>query len=707
MKPFAYKRFNVAELARETPAAAAPNQSGPGADHVRWWIIPASILLCCIQAGLTIIGDHVNHLSVVSTLIPVTSFAVLFLLVLLVNPMLAAAGRGGRIFQRLNRIELTCVFTALFATAGLATFGMAAHLVPLIAGPWNPEWNTPQSGWRESLTRAEAPLLNPKLYLSDAESVRLFREGLPIHAPPEDAPLAAAASYYRDVALAVPWSEWVGPLGFWLVFLFACMAVFYSLSFIVLRSWADREKLIFPLAQLPQEILPGDKDVGVLPRMLCARGFWLGFAVSGLVLSWNAAVGAGWILEEFAFPLGMRPGEVTTLLHGSALEGLIGGNTTPRVLVIFTAIGIAFLLPVQISFSTWFYFLVAQVMVLCAVWVGVAQNASDFPSDFFATPSFLTAQGGGALLVFAAISLFRALRGYLDLVKARQSSGFLHDMAPVLWFMGSAGVMLAWLLWTQVPLLWALVFILVFTLITTGMMRIVAETGIYYAQMNFGLFHLFHAFGIGKLAPGAMVAPLLPMYSIFLMDIKTFVAPNLLNSAKIQKDVGSGRRMFHCNMILCIILSSLFAIAFMIFLTYERGGQQMNNWFYNYMPLLVLNEAESLVSGSARPFSENAAWTLVGAGWLCLSLWIRQSLFWFPHPIGYILFFNPLMSAIWLSFFIGWLLKRLVVKYGGKSTFDRVKPICIGLIMGELMAIFVWMALGHMLGFSSGIDLNR
>ena len=92
----------------------------------------------------------------------------------------------------------------------------------------------------------------------------------------------------------------------------------------------------------------------------------------------------------------------------------------------------------------------------------------------------------------------------------------------------------------------------------------------------------------------------------------------------------------------------------------------------------------------------------------CSSFTVSTTLFWFPHPIGFIMLINPLMTQLWFSFFLGWLFKKITVKYGGKATFDRVRDVFIGLILGELMAIFFWGAMSLILGVKvSGITLNR
>jgi hypothetical protein len=69
---------------------------------------------------------------------------------------------------------------------------------------------------------------------------------------------------------------------------------------------------------------------------------------------------------------------------------------------------------------------------------------------------------------------------------------------------------------------------------------------------------------------------------------------------------------------------------------------------------------------------------------------------------------------MWLSFLLGWMFKKSAIRYGGKETFDRVRTLFIGLIIGELIAIFVWTAaslLSDVLPFvplfkPDGIDLN-
>jgi len=161
-----YRRVDLDKLEDTVSSGPRPLDDGDGSAiatdrRVRWSIIPFSIGLCILQAALTIGASHNNDLYMTSTLITVLGLAVLMLIVLILNPLFRLLFRGRRL-RPLNRGELTCVFASMLVTAGIATFGLADQLIPIVSSPWNPDWNTPQSGWSQTVL----PHLNPKVYLT-------------------------------------------------------------------------------------------------------------------------------------------------------------------------------------------------------------------------------------------------------------------------------------------------------------------------------------------------------------------------------------------------------------------------------------------------------------------------------------------------------------------------------------------------------------
>ena len=43
------------------------------------------------------------------------------------------------------------------------------------------------------------------------------------------------------------------------------------------------------------------------------------------------------------------------------------------------------------------------------------------------------------------------------------------------------------------------------------------------------------------------------------------------------------------------------------------------------------------------------------------------------------------MNLVWMPLLIAWILKTLVVKYGGHKTYQRGAPIFLGLILGQFV----------------------
>jgi len=404
----------------------------------------------------------------------------------------------------------------------------------------------------------------------------------------------------------------------------------------------------------------------------------------------------------------MSATDIRDILENGTFEGLTGGTFRLMFLVIFTAIGISFLLPLEVSFSVWFYFLVGKMIILVATWMGYGRTGADFPTDASWINNSVTAQASGGMLLFSAVSLYRCLKDYYLLSVGRPFAQRLKLGLPVIGLVVCIVVMMLWLNWNRLGFGWALLFIALLTLLTLGLMRVVAEGGIYWFQSHMSFFHTFRMFGLGKFLAPMFIVPLLLIYSVLFKDIKTFMAPNLLNAARMEGECTTGRAKFHINLWLCVAVSVVVALGFAIFLAHVRGAGQMHSWFYRSGPTIVVDAAKRAMSDKPAFDAAAVGWSGFGVAWVALSMFLRRSLFWFPHPIGYVMLISPTMAMLWFSFFLGWICKKIVVKYGGKKTFDAVRVIFLGLIFGELLATFVWPTVSLMFDFKAiGITLNR
>jgi uncharacterized protein DUF6784/uncharacterized protein DUF6785 len=105
----------------------------------------------------------------------------------------------------------------------------------------------------------------------------------------------------------------------------------------------------------------------------------------------------------------------------------------------------------------------------------------------------------------------------------------------------------------------------------------------------------------------------------------------------------------------------------------------------------------NLVDAMNNPTStDGAGLTAMGTGALvALALAALRSCFlWWPlHPIGYMAANSWGMHWNWGSFTLGWLLKVLLLRYGGLRAFRAAVPCFIGLVVGDMLSEGIWGAI--------------
>ena len=78
----------------------------------------------------------------------------------------------------------------------------------------------------------------------------------------------------------------------------------------------------------------------------------------------------------------------------------------------------------------------------------------------------------------------------------------------------------------------------------------------------------------------------------------------------------------------------------------------------------------------------------VGSGLLSLA---QHRWFWWPlHPLGFAISVGWLAGHIWFTSLVAWVLKLTIMRYGGASLFQTLKPFFFGLIIGEVTLNGVW-----------------
>ncbi|MDA0837389.1 MAG: hypothetical protein O3B01_13810 [Planctomycetota bacterium] len=518
------------------------------------------------------------------------------------------------------------------------------------------------------------------------------------------------ATYRRFLVGDIKWGEWARPVMNWGLIIILTYIILMTFNVLIFRQWAHNEKLIYPLAELPEILCGHDEGQPGIPTVFKSGLFWVGAAIPAFFLGWNLFVQAGIIPGFESFDLQGR-NSWRVFVDNGPLHALRNQRNT----VFFTMIGLSFLIPTKISFSLWFFYILYMVQLQGMVWAGYGVDDSSFAKEWWYTMNFQSAEGGGAMLVFAALILYKCRGTILCFFQPAVIAALDKDeqtelkISSFLFLFGSMALIV--FLWQAMGanLFYTIFFYAVVLVITIGLIRAVAEGGILGFQCWFGPFHIIRSvFGMDKAwTSSALYAPLMVYYSLLFLDIKTFIAPAMANSIKIRDDLRLSRARFHGAIFIGIGVAILVSVLSHLILAYSSGADGMQGWFYTGFPKGMFKKIVSIAKSQPTDNAGGAFWLAFGGCMMAGLLYLRQIYFWFPHPIGMIMLVNPIMGAYWFSIFLGWLAKRLVTKYGNKETYRTVRCMFVGLIVGELIIIVLAMVVSIWTGSHIAIDLNR
>jgi hypothetical protein len=506
----------------------------------------------------------------------------------------------------------------------------------------------------------------------------------------------------------IPWHCWMRPLMLWAIVIGLTYIVLMSLNVLIFRQWAHNERLTYPLAELAKTLSGEPETIGI-PPLFRNNLFWIGLAISSAVLGWN-------LLCSTNIVPGLTPFDLRNLWRDYVNKTQFEALGDMRSEIFFTMIGLSFFVPKNISFSLWFFYVVYIIQLLFMVWTGHGQTEKSFQWDWWYQTNFRSAQGQGALLVFSSFVLYKCRHYILCVFSPASVAGLETAERRELKISSSAflacSLALILILWLSMGanIYYTILFYIVILVITIGLIRAVAEGGLLGFQAWASPIHyLRNFFGLDRSWTSAsLFAPLMVYYSILYLDIKTCIAPAFANALKLREDFRLKRFSFHAAVALAIVVAAVVAVLAALMMSYDRGGDNMCNWFYSQLPKGSLFDViKSMVKDTPAATADNIAWTVGGGVTMGALLFFRQFYFWMPHPIGLIMFVNPQMFSFWFPIFIGWLCNVAVTKYGNKDTFHRAKGFFIGLIIGELLVIVVSVFVKMLTGMGTIIELNR
>ena len=591
----------------------------------------------------------------------------IFLFFLLVGPLNGLV-RVVRSAWSLARSELLVVYAMMITASAIPTMGLSEYLLTITTAAQY--FATPENNWA-SLIGAHVP---PWVVPQSAAAIQWFYEGKP-----------------QEISL--PWQPWIEPLCYWALFAISLYLVMISLMVVLRRQWIERERLLFPIVQVPLQMVHQDEE----GRNTFWRNpvMWIGFALPAIVSSLNG--------------LHAYYNTVPDVQLVSTIP-ILRDTTSILFRLSFPMVGFSYLINLDIALSLWLFNLLAKITHGSMGILGVA-SSEKLGIYGAASKPILAHYGQGAFLVLVMFGLWLA-RDHLHDVwrkaihgdeRVDDSGEIMSYRAALICLIGGYASMAAWLIAAGMPPWAALVLLALALAVFVGLTRVVVESGV--AAVTSPLIAastLVSAVGSSTLGPAGMVG--LAYTHVWSGDIRTFVMASCMHSLKLGEGMGRNVRPLLWTLLLAILISLISSICMILYLAYEYGGINLNGWFFgggarapfDYVAAKLATPTEANVGGWIH--------TVLGGVLMSGLMMARHHLLWWPlHPIGFPVSMIWLMDQLWFSIFIAWLCKSLIVKYGGPALFLRARPFFLGLIIGQFASAGAWLAIDALTGMTDNV----
>ena len=577
---------------------------------------------------------------------------ILFVLTVLNSPLRKWSPR-----LALNHGELLIVYVMLSVSSAICGLDMMRILISVLVGPY---WlATPENEWADLFWR----FIPDWVTVSDRNVLQGYVEG-------------QATLYDSKI-----WRAWLVPGLLWSGFIILLVSVMACINVIVRKQWTEGEKLSYPIIQLPLH-MTSDKS-----RFLRSKPMWIGFALAAGMDIINGL--------HFLYPsvpgLGGRLYDLLPFFPGKPLNAI---GWTP-VAVFPYAVGLAFFIPLDLSFSCWFFYLFWKLELIIASAIGL-RTLPEFP--------YVEQQTSGAYIGLCIIAIWAARKHIGGVIKTAvlgRSRG-LDDSDEAMRYRTTIIVMLAAMalltlfclrLGMSVPVI--LIFLVLYFALSTAITRMRAELGSPVHDLHFSGpdMMITKAVGARGLSPGNLTG--LSFLWFFNRAYRGHPMPHQLEGFKLAERSGASNK----KMLIAILLAGIVATP-ISFWAYLHAGYKIGGPFgYSSRPFTAL---QGWMYNPTSP--DYAAAGAMGVGLIStifLAAMRMRFIWWLFHPAGFAVSSSWSMNVFWGSIFLSWAIKFAILRLGGLKLHRQSIPFFLGLILGEFVIGSIWSIRGVVFGVAS------
>ena len=557
---------------------------------------------------------------------------------------------------QLKPAELLTIYVMLCIVSSLCSHDMMEILVTILGHPFR--FATSENEWQQLFWK-ELPTW---LTVQDTNVLSGYYEG--------------QSSLYRKEHL----TAWAGPAAWWTVFILVLMFVMLCINTLLRLQWTERERLTYPIIQLPLAMT--ETDASFFKNKL----MWFGFAIAAAISVLN--------LLNSIYPavpyLPVKRQNIHQYFTGRPWNAMGG----VRLSFYPFAIGISFLIPLDLLFSCWVFYWVYKFELMAGSILGV-RNLPGYP--------YADAQSFGAYMVLLGTAAWVG-RSHIKRIFAGVMDGFRGtsriDMQrePMPYHIACLGIVGGMLFLTVFSYkagmsLWVIpIFFGLYFLLATMVARLRAELGFLVHDLHrvdpHGL--IVTAFGSQRLTTSTKAV--FSLYMFFNRAYRAHPMPQELEALKISE-----RRRIHPQHTAAAILIATFVGAVVVFWllldSYYRHGAETG--YYGPWALGfgrgVYRQLENWLNYPQETDVPALLFMGGGAGFSLGLILLRTRFLWWPlHPLGYAMANSWGMSNLWSCIFVAYVAKALVLHQGGLKAYRRAVPFFLGLALGDYITGSLW-----------------
>lgn len=360
-------------------------------------------------------------------------------------------------------------------------------------------------------------------------------------------------------------------------------------------------------------------------------------------------------------------------------------------------IGLTFFVPLDLSFSAWFFYL-----------FGKAERVLGSIMGWRALPAFpyLNEQGEGAWVALGILALWGS-KNHLKQVFLKiftKRSKFDDSDEPLSYRTAAIGIVIGMtfliLLLKKASMsigIIALYFALYFA-ISIAITRVRAVLGPPVHEVIFMHPQRMMVATLGTRTLGSANLTILSFFYAFNRCNRAHPMPNQLEAFKIAERTEINNKKMISALIFALAFSILISFWVYLDIMYKYGAAaQCRGWILG-IGRESFGHLESWLRYPRSIDYSALSFMGFGAAFTVFLMLMRRRFLWWPfHPAGYAL--GPIgLGWFWCAILAGWAIKWIILKHGGLKAYRKAVPFFGGLILGEYVVGCIWSVIGVVFG---------